>query len=117
MKTRTRIDTEEPVCKKLFLTTNEVCLLLNMGKSCALAFLARYGIMPVDLGKGRGKGLRWRMTAVIKLADILHTEAQTARQIPSKKSSPFSLRGKSAKDLMAEFVGCKSPNYEVCNGN
>ena len=71
--------------QKLLLTRKEACQLLNTGEKTALNILAKYGIHPIDLGKGRGNGLRWRTSEVIKLADILHTEAQKAINRRNKK--------------------------------
>lgn len=87
----------------LFLTTAQLGEWLNMGSDSAKKILIEHGILPVDLGRGRGKGLRWRTSAVIKFADTLHAEAQ-AKQHPRRKA-PYSLKGKSVVDLLAEFKG------------
>ena len=103
--------------QKLLLTRKEVCQLLNTGETTALRLLAKYNIQPIDLGKGRGNGLRWRTSEVIKLADILHTEAQTAKIRRYKKASPYNVLGKTASELFAEFNGISSVKAKVCNGN
>lgn len=118
IRKRTRgLETEEHNCKKLFLTTREVCQLLNLGKNCTLALLSHYGIKPIDFGRGRGNGLRWRTSAVIEVADILHTEAQAKKTQRHIKSSLYTIRGKSAADLLAEFNGSAPLKAEVCNGD
>lgn len=101
----------------LFLTRSQIAQLLNMSESHAKKLLAEHGITPIDLGRGRGKGLRWRTAAVIELADILHTDAQAKKKPRRVKSSGHSVLGKSASELFAEFNGSNSVNAEVCNGN
>lgn len=112
-----RIEIEKQNCKKLFLTAHEVSQLLNIGKKCTIDLLTKYGIRPIDLGKGRGNGLRWRTSAVIEVADILHTEAQAKKTQRRIKSSPYTIRGKSAADLLAEFNGSAPLKAEACNGD
>lgn len=88
----------------LYLKRNEVSALLGMPETKAMAILASHGILPVDLGRGRGNGLRWRTSAVIQVADTLHAETQRPLSCPKKKraiSRP--LIGKSAEDLDREF--------------
>ena len=101
----------------LFLTTAQLGEWLNIGADSAKKILIGHGIQPVDLGRGRGKGLRWRTSAVIKFADMLHTEAQAKQPQKRKAKSPFSVLGKSAEELLAEFTGNSPMNAEVCNGN
>ena len=93
----------------LFLRKKEIAAALNMSQRQAVAILAAHGVKPVDLGKGRGHGLRWRTSAVKQVADALHAEAQAAK---AKRRSPGHgkpLQGRSAAELFAEFNRGPSP--------
>lgn len=87
----------------LFLRTRELKNILGISETRALELLREHGIKPVDLGRGRGNGLRWRTTSVIQLADTLHAEAQAISRQIGRKAMPGPIRGKSAADLYAEF--------------
>lgn len=101
----------------LLLKRNEVASLLNIAPKKVARFLAAHGIQPIDLGPGRGNGLRWHSSAVIELADRLHTEAQAQAPKPRKAFSPHSVIGKTAAELFAEFNGNGNSPAEVCNGD
>ena len=100
----------------LFITTDELAKWLNMSAARARQLLCSHGVQPVDLGRGRGRGLRWRTSAVIQFADMLHTEAQATQPRKRKAKAPFSVLGKSASELFAEFNGKNSINAAVCDG-
>lgn len=77
---------------------------MNMSVSTAIDILRRYGVRPVDLGFGRGKGLRWHLGAVKTVIDTLHAEAQTAKS--KRVMNPKEVRpvlGKTASELYAEL--------------
>lgn len=101
----------------LLLTTAQVGDLLNTSEANAKQLLLAHGVQPIDLGRGRGRGLRWRTSAVIQFADMLHTEAQAMQPRTRKAKAPFSVLGKSASELFAEFNGKNSIIAEVCDGN
>lgn len=105
--------------KPLLLTRKELALFVGLSEKKAMELLAQHGVQPIDLGRGRGNGLRWRTTAVIEVVDILHTEAQARRQASKvrKTSRQFSVRGKTAEQLFAEFNGDIHTRAEVCNGD
>ena len=88
----------------LFLTKDEIGPALNMSESKARATLDKYGVKPVDRGRGRGNGLRWRTSAVIQVADTLHAEAQN-RQAKNSSRLPRKrpLLGRSAAEVFAEI--------------
>lgn len=92
-----------------FLRRKELGPFLGMTQAQAIAILDAHGVKPVDLGKGRGHGLRWRTTAVIRVADALHTEAQAQKATPHRPHISHPLRGKSPEELCAEFNREKSP--------
>lgn len=87
----------------LFLRTRDLKKILGIPETRALELLRKHGIKPVDMGRGRGNGLRWRTTSVIQLADTLHAEAQAISRQTRLKSLPSPIGGKSASDLYAEF--------------
>ena len=89
----------------LFLTRQEVAATLGMTERQAREILSAHGVKPVDLGKGRGHGLRWRTSAVIAVADALHDAAQAHADKPRRPRKLTPLRGRSAADLFAEFQG------------
>ena len=87
-----------------FLRRKELGPFLGMTQAQALAILDAHGVRPVDLGKGRGHGLRWRTSAVIRVADALHAEAQAQPSTPHRpRISHHPVRGRTAEDLCAEF--------------
>ena len=93
----------------LFLTTKQLAGLFNVSERRARQLVMEHGLKPVDLGRGRGNGLRWRTSAVINIADILHAEAQSqeSRKLRQPRTV-HSVLGKSAAELWAEFNGKKS---------
>jgi hypothetical protein len=48
------------------LTTKEVASLLKCGEKGARTWLRGCKIVPVDLGRGRGKGLRWYRNEIME---------------------------------------------------
>lgn len=88
----------------LYLTRKEIGPVLNMSESKARALLEKYNVKPVDMGRGRGNGLRWRTSAVIQVADTLHAEAQN-RQAKSSGRLPRKrpILGRSAAEIFAEI--------------
>lgn len=90
----------------LYLTRKEIGAALNMSESKARSILDKYGVKPVDIGRGRGNGLRWRTSAVIQVADTLHAEAQNRKaKNPSGPSRKRPLLGRSAAEIFAEISG------------
>ena len=87
----------------LLLTRQGIADALSMPEKLARAILAAHGVQPIDLGKGRGHGLRWRTSAVIAVADALHAEAQRQKGRPHRPRKCSPLKGRSAADLYAEF--------------
>ena len=92
--------------QSLYLTTKQLARLFNVSERKARQIVMEHDLKPVDLGRGRGNGLRWRSSAVINIADILHAEAQAQENHTLRQKRPVHpVRGKSAKELWAEFNG------------
>ncbi|MBQ3058799.1 MAG: hypothetical protein IJD16_00580 [Desulfovibrio sp.] len=97
---------EELYLGTALLKRQDIARVLNVSESRARQLLAEHGVNPIDMGRGRGNGLRWRTSAVIEVADILHAEAQSQKKQALRQSRAFHpLRGKSAANLWAEFNG------------
>ena len=88
----------------LYLTRHEIGPALTVSERKARIILEQHGVKPVDLGRGRGNGLRWRTSAVIQVADTLHAEAQN-RQAKNSSRLPRKrpLLGRSAAEVFAEI--------------
>lgn len=106
-----------PSIAPLLLTRTQIGAALNMSEGNARKTLEAHGVMPINLGRGRGNGLRWLTSAVIKVADILHAEAQAKSGKTCRRILVHSVVGKSAAQLFAEFNGKSRRNAEVCNGS
>jgi hypothetical protein len=92
------------IIQPLYLNRAELGPFLGMSERKAREILAAYGLKPVDLGRGRGNGLRWRTSAVITIADTLHAEAQAQRNHAKRKArAEHKVCGRSAAELYAEF--------------
>ena len=101
----------------LLLTRSQIAVALNVSEGNARKMLEAHGVLPINLGRGRGNGLRWLTSAVIKVADILHAEAQAKSAKKCRRIPAHTLVGKTAAQLFAEFNGKSRRNAEVCNGN
>ena len=90
--------------EQLYLTRHEIGPALTVSERKARSILEQHGVKPVDLGRGRGNGLRWRTSAVIQVADTLHAEAQN-RQAKSSSRLPRKrpILGRSAAEIFAEI--------------
>ena len=89
----------------LFLRKKELGEFLGMSVAQAMSILSEHGVKPVDLGRGRGHGLRWRTSAVIHVADTLHGEAQAKVSVPHRRRVSRPLQGRSAADIFVELSG------------
>ena len=106
-----------PSIAPLLLTRSQIGAALSMSEGNARKILEAHGVLPINLGRGRGNGLRWLTSAVIKVADILHAEAQAKSAKKCRRILTHTLVGKTAAQLFAEFNGKSRRNAEVCNGN
>ena len=88
----------------LYLTRHKIGQVLTVSERKARTILEQHGVKPVDLGRGRGNGLRWRTSAVIQVADTLHAEAQQQNAKSARRPAKMRpIRGRSASELFAEF--------------
>ncbi len=93
--------------KDRFLRRSEIAELFNASSTVAAEFLARKGVHPIDLGRGRGKGPRWLESAVMAALPAIHTAAQPK---PKKQRTPKPPAGltKHVQDMtpneLAEFL-------------
>lgn len=85
----------------LYLTRHEIGPALTVSERKARTILEQHGVKPVDLGRGRGNGLRWRTSAVIQVADTLRRSPATGD--PARMLPECPIRGRSASELFAEF--------------
>ena len=86
------------------LRTPEVADLMGMSKSVALSVLKQHHLSPIDLGPGRGRGLRWHRGAVKAVIDTLHAEAQPKQR--ARVAIPKEVRpvlGKNPRALFEEL--------------
>ncbi len=70
-----------------FLRKSEIGAVFGTSPDVARAILMDHGVHPVDLGAGRGRGLRWLESAVQAVAAEMHRRAQ-----PPSKTSKTPLR-------------------------
>jgi hypothetical protein len=72
----------------------------------AAAILSEKGVLPIDLGRGRGKGLRWYSQAVEIVLRQMHDEAQAkVVRKPVRLPRCGLVQGRSANELYAELTG------------
>lgn len=86
------------------LKTKEMMAIMNMGKDLAVNLLRKHGVEPIDLGSGRGRGLRWHKKAVKAVCDTLYAEASAKRKKPSPAPQSFRpVFGRSVSELFEEL--------------
>lgn len=91
-----------------FLGSRQAARELGFPIKTTVKILHEYGVVPVDLGVGAGRGLRWPSAAVRAVADTLLAEAQTKAAVPKHKRKPVTggiVTGKSVRELFLELNG------------
>ena len=84
----------------MLMTITEAADLLRTTPGAARGVLERMAVKPVNLGRGRGLGLRWYRHEILAALDNGRTpRAKKPRITPS----PFA--GKSAAQIVAELTG------------
>lgn len=88
------------------MTKAQIAERLGTSPGVAASLLAEKGVFPVDLGRGRGRGVRWYSLAVDAAVRQMHDEAQPKEKRPTPRfSKPGLIQGRSAKELYAELTG------------
>ncbi|MBI9112427.1 hypothetical protein [Maridesulfovibrio ferrireducens] len=85
----------------MLMTITEVADLLRTTPGAARTTLDNLKLCPVNLGQGRGKGLRWYRSEILTALDDSR-KSTTPKKRPPKTTSPFS--GKSMSQLMEELT-------------
>lgn len=91
----------------LFLSSAQAACTLGFPKKTTVQILQARGVVPIDLGVGAGRGLRWPSAAVRAVADTLLAEAQ-AKTVQKRKRKPVTVglvTGKSVGELFLELNG------------
>lgn len=72
------------------LRKSDIAAMMGTSPRVAVSILKARGCNPVDLGCGRGRGLRWLESAVSAILRDIHNEAQAASRSskPRKPSAP-----------------------------
>lgn len=88
------------------LRQEEIAAMFGTSPGMAASLLRKAGIMPIDLGRGRGRGLRWLESAVQAAIVGLHNEAQPKqKKRVSLKGSYQSLIAMSCEEQLALVRG------------
>lgn len=72
-----------------FLRKAEIGAVFGTSPDVARAILLNHGVHPVDLGAGRGRGLRWLESAVQAVAAEMHRRAQPPPKTSKKPTRPL----------------------------
>ena len=67
------------------INIEEVADLMSTSKSKAKDALIRYGLHGIDLGRGRGGGLRWLLSSVVAVMQTMAAEVKVGRRENTKK--------------------------------
>ena len=87
------------------LTKAQIAERLGTSPGVAAALLAEKGIHPVDLGRGRGRGVRWYSLAVDAAMREMHDAAQPkTKALPVRLPKPGLVLGRSVSELYAELT-------------
>lgn len=83
----------------MLLTITEAADLLRTTPGAARGVLDRLSVKPINLGRGRGLGLRWYRHEIVAALDAGRAPRQKPRKAPS---SPFA--GKTTAQIVAELT-------------
>ncbi|MGE4296808.1 MAG: hypothetical protein AB7E47_02165 [Desulfovibrionaceae bacterium] len=85
----------------MLLTTAEAAELLRTSPGAARNVLDRLCVRPVNLGRGRGLGLRWYRHEIEEALEQSRTPKAKRKTVPS---TPL-ISGRSVSDVVAELTG------------
>lgn len=88
----------------MFLSSRQAAELLGFPLQTTIRLLTSHGLLAIDLGPGRQRGLRWALADVRGLFDTLRAEAQAQTPKRRKRETPHSVQGKSVSELFAELA-------------
>lgn len=77
--------------------------LLSTTPGAARGVLERLGVVPIDLGRGRGLGLRWHLQEVLEALEKSRRPRQATRS-PRRQEENLIL-GRPTEELIAELAG------------
>lgn len=86
----------------MLLTTTEAAELLRTTPTAARGVLDRLRVKPVNLGHGRGLGLRWYKSEIL---DALDNSRKPLEPRQALQDRPSCFRGRSAGQIVAELTG------------
>ena len=84
----------------MLLTITEAADMLRTTPGAARGVLERLAVKPINLGRGRGLGLRWYRSEIVAALDA----GRAPRQKP-KRALPSPFAGKSAAQIVSELTG------------
>lgn len=62
------------------ITTKMLCERLALGKKISISLMAEHGVLPINMGYGRGRGFRWLSSAVDDVILKIHGKAQSCQK-------------------------------------
>lgn len=86
------------------LRKSEVAAMFGTSPGVAASILRQHGLYPIDIGRGRGKGLRWLESGVQAVLLAIHQKAQPKPKKvrrPTIPGLPMPLESMSADALYA----------------
>lgn len=90
----------------LLLTTQQGADLLGVSMTAFKEIMKRGGNAPIELGRGRGRGLRWLRSSVIKALHVVQAkavESSAKAHVPKKRSATHGILDRPIAELFAEF--------------
>lgn len=94
----------------VFIKTDLLPSVTGMSVAQSLYYLSKGGLQPVDLGRGRGKGLRWHLESVRKVFDTLNDNAQQCQpKVHKSVRTRRPVSGRTLDDLYMAVKGAISP--------
>lgn len=85
-----------------YLRSTEVATMLGTSPGVATSILAERGVLPIDFGAGRSRGRRWLLSAVVRVMEDMHEQAQPKTKQARAPSPPkiSGLAGMSVDQLL-----------------
>ena len=89
----------------MLLNKDQIAERLGTTPGVAVNILSEYGLKPVDLGRGRGRGRRWYASAVDAVIYQMHEDAQD-KKVSQRRVHvlPRLIRGRPFKEIYADLT-------------